>query len=102
MAQFEDANGSLITYYNYNVDYASGENFNQLGYVTLVGDNFNYAAPAGVSYTGNLFVTAPVFPTLPADMASNITFPSDTAITDIVLLLADAILGKTHFEVVSG
>ena len=101
MAQFQDADGSLITYYNYNVDYASDVNFNQLGYVTLVGDNFNYAAPNAASYTGNLFVTTPTFPTLPADMASSITFPSETAIDDIVLFLSQAILGKTEFQVVS-
>ncbi len=101
MAQFQDANGSLISYYNYNVDFSSDQNFNQLGYVTLVGDNFNYAAPNGASYTGNLFVTTPTFPTFPADMADPITFPSETAIDDIVLFLSQAILTKEPFQVVT-
>jgi len=101
MAQFQDDNSSLITYYNYNVDYASDVNFDQLGYVTLVGDNFNYAAPNAASYTGNLFVTTPTFPTFPASMDDPITFVSDTSIDDIVLFLSQAILGKEVFEAIS-
>lgn len=94
--QFQDDNDSLITYYNYNVDFASDQNFNQLGYVVLQGDTFHYTAPAPDldTYNGNLFVTAPTFPTFPASMATAITFPSVTFIDDLCSLLTEVLVGK--------
>ena len=97
-AQFQDDNDSLISYYNYNIDFDSGTNYNQLGYCCLVGDDFSYRAPAPDldSYSGNLFVTVASFPTLPASMADDITFPTTTVIDDLCSLLAQAILGKVQ------
>lgn len=98
-AQFQDDNGSLITYWNYNIDQDSGQNFRQLGYVVMQGDNFNYTAPAPTtSYSGNLFVTVPSFPTFPADLADPITFPSTATVDDVVITLAEAIMGKVDFQ----
>ena len=102
-AQFQDDNDSLISYYNYNIDFDSGTNYDQLGYVVMRGDDFYYRAPSPdlSDYSGNLFVTVPSFPTLPASMADDITFPSETAIDDTVLFLAQAILGKEAYQVVT-
>lgn len=101
MGQFTDDNGSLITYYTYNIDASSGVNFQQLGYVCLDGDTIKYTAPSPTldTYTGNLFVLAPTFPTLPASMASAITFPSAAIIDDVVLTLALAIGGNIKYAV---
>ncbi len=95
LSEFQDDVNSLITYYDYAVDADSGQNFRQLGYVWLQGDTFHYTAPnqdAG-DFTGDLYVNAPCFPTFPASMSSNITFPSVAVIDDIVLSLAAAIVG---------
>lgn len=99
LGEFTDADSSLITYYNYLSDYQSGQNYTQLGYLVLVGDNFKYTPPNGTntSYTGTLTAYSPCFPSLPASMASNITFPSDTIIDDIVVSLAAAIVGQLEF-----
>lgn len=98
--QFQDDNGSLITYYNYQIDAESGKNFNQLGYVWLQGDTFHYTAPSPTlnTYAGNLFVTCPTFPTLPGVMSDTITFPSETIIDDLVLALAAAITGNLSWD----
>ena len=101
-ANITDANDSLVTYYNYGADYNSGANFSQLGYLVLESDAFQYTAPAPdlATYTGNIFISVPTFPTFPADMADPITFPSETAIDDIVLFLANAILGREMYQIV--
>lgn len=93
-ADFQDANNSLIAYIPYYVDYASGVNFSQLGYVTIQGDNFLYRAPApNSSYTGNLYVTAVTLPTLPANWSTTLTIGPDT-VNDIVIALAEALKGN--------
>jgi hypothetical protein len=94
---FTDDDNSLVTYFNYAADFNSGANYNQLGYCYVQGDNFVYTAPApSVSYTGNLFVTAPSVPAI----SSTMTFPSEATIDDVVLLLARAIRGEIKFETV--
>lgn len=102
-AQFQDDNNSLITYYNYNIDFSSDQNYRQLGYVVMQGDNFEYTAPAPDldGYDGNLYVTVPSFPTFPNNMASAITFPSESVVDSIVLFLSFAILGKEGYQVVT-
>lgn len=68
-ADFEDEEGSLISYIEYNID--NRQLFTQLGYVRVVGDTFDYNLPdAGGAYTGDLYVTAvsvPEFPATPTD-----------------------------------
>lgn len=98
-AQFQDENGSLITYYNYNIDADSGQNFQQLGYVVMNGDTFVYTAPNSVAYDGDMYVTAATFPTFPASMSQSITFPSQGIIDDLCSLLAQAIVGKFELAV---
>ncbi len=93
-ANFADDRSSLITYYNYAVDFNSGENFQQLGYVYLDGGNFSYTPPNGGSYTGNLFVTTPSIPAI----TTSVTFPSSETSDDVILLLSQAIAGKIAFE----
>lgn len=101
-AQFQDDNDSLITYYDYNIDADSGQNYNQLGYVRMSDSNFLYTAPSPTldTYTGNLFVTVATFPTFPVSMASAITFPSVSTIDDIVLAGAAAITGKLEYTTI--
>lgn len=100
LGEFTDDNQSLITYYNYLTDWANDQNYATLGYVVLVGDSFQYREPSGTatSYTGDLNVYVPSFPTLPASMASNITFPSDTTIDDVVLSLGAALIGALEWS----
>ena len=95
MAQFADDNNSQITYFNYNIDADSGVTFLPLGYVRLDGDNFHYTAPSPTldTYTGNLFVTVPTFPTFGA-MSASITFPSMAIIDDLCSLLATTLVGQ--------
>ncbi len=102
VAQFQDDNSSLISYWNFNIDYDSGVNFRQLGYVVLRNSTFLYTAPAPdyATYSGSLFVTCPTFPTFPADMASDITFPSEETIDSLVTLLAEMILGNVRYDLV--
>lgn len=90
-ADFADDDGSLITYLDYAADYNSGQNFDQLGYVYIVGDNFNYTAPSpNQSYTGNLYVTVPSVPTV----TTSVTFPSTQVSDDVIYLISQAIQGK--------
>lgn len=98
-AQFQDPNGALITYFNYNID-QDGETYDQLGYVCMDGSNFKYKAPSPdfSNYSGSLYVTVATFPTFPADLSNSITFPSTTIIDDVVLTLGLAIIGKVQFE----
>lgn len=96
-ADFTDDNNALVTYYDYAVDFNSSTNFNQLGYVYVLADNFQYRQPGGASYTGNLFVTTPTAPAV----ATSMTFQSEQTIDDLVLLLAEAVMGKVNFEVVN-
>lgn len=95
LGQFQDVDDSLIVYYDYNIDYSSGQNFTQLGYVCMQGDNLHYTAPYPTldTYTDDLYVTCPTFPTFPTSMSDDITFPSTTVIDDIVQSLAEAIRG---------
>lgn len=93
-ADIQDANGSLVTYFDYASDYSSGQNYTQLGYMTVVGDEVRYTAPAPTtSYTGNLFLTVPSFPTFPADPADDIPMTAETT-DDVIRALAIAIQGK--------
>lgn len=97
-ANFADNNGSLITYYNFAADYNSGQNFNQLGYCYVEGDNFVYTPPNGTatSYTGNLFVTTPTIPAI----TTSVTFPSQATADDVILMLARAIRAEEKFEII--
>lgn len=99
-ADVTDANGSLVTYYNYGADYNSGVNFQQLGYLTLQGDTFLYTAPAPDfdAYSGNLYVTVATFPTL-TNMSSSITFPSESIIDDLCSMLAQSLTGEVKLAV---
>lgn len=94
MGQFTDDNNSQITYFDYNIDADSGVTFSQLGYVRLDGDNFHYRAPSPDfdTFTGNLYVLVPTFPTI-TNMASAITFPSTSTIDDLCSLLATTLVG---------
>lgn len=90
-ANFADENNSLITYYEYAADYNSGQNFDQLGYTMIVGDEFQYTPPAPTtSYTGDFYVTVASTPAI----TTSVTFPSEQTATDVVMLLASAIQGK--------
>ncbi len=102
-SEFADANDALISYMKYNIDQNSGQTFDQLGYVTLQDDNFKYRAPSPdlTSYSGDLYVTAPTFPTLPDAFTTTITFPSEATIDDVVALLALSLTGNQKFEVIS-
>lgn len=91
-ADFADDDDSLITYYEYASDYNSGQNYDQLGYVYITGDTFNYTAPSpNDPYTGNLYVTVPSVPTV----TTTVTFPSTQTANDVILALALAIQGAT-------
>lgn len=96
-ADFTDDNNALVTYYDYAVDFNSSTNFNQLGYVYVLADNFQYRQPGGASYSGNLFVTTPTAPAV----ATSMTFQSEQTVDDVVMLLAMAIVGKVNFDVVN-
>jgi len=100
LGEFTDDNNSLITYYNYLTDWGNDQNFAQVGYVVLVGNSFKYQEPNGTatSYSGNLNVYGPCFPVLPASMASDIPFPSDTTADDVVLALAAALVGTLEWS----
>lgn len=100
-ADITDTNGSLVTYLDYSTD--AQQTFTQLGYVWLVDDDIHYRAPSPDldTYSGDLYVTCPVFPTLPSDTSQAISFPSEATVDDIVLFLASAIMGSEKFEIVS-
>lgn len=101
-ANITDENNSLVSFMNYPID-ATNETFNQLGYAWLVGDTLRYRAPSPDldAFDGDLYVTVPTFPTFPVSMQSNLTFPSEATIEDVVLFLAMAITGQEKYEVVS-
>lgn len=101
LADITDTNNSLVAYLNYSTD--AQETFTQLGYAWLVDDELHYRAPSPDldTYSGNLYVTCPVFPILPSNTGDPVTFPSDATIDDIVLFLSQAIIGNEKFEVVS-
>lgn len=98
-ADFQDSlNNKCIAWLPYAVDYNSGVTFSQIGYVTIVGDNFNYRAPApNQSFTGTLYVTAPTMPTIPSNWATEIDMDADVA-QDVILSLAYAIRGEYSFD----
>lgn len=96
-AQFQDSNNSLIAWTPYAVDYSSGVNYTQIGYVTVVGDAFSYRAPApNQSFTGNLFVTVQTFPTITTTWSADIAM-TQTTTDDVVIALSQALLGKYEF-----
>jgi len=97
-ANITDDNNSLVTYYEYASDYNSSVNFTQLGYAFLQGNSLKYTAPAPDfdTYSGNVYITSPVLPTVGATM----TFPTEETIDDIILMLARAIRGEEKFSVV--
>lgn len=99
-ADITDENGAMVTYFDYTADFDSSANFNQLGYLCIQGDTFRYRAPSPdlETYSGELYVTVPSFPELPASMASAITFPTESVIDDLVLFLSQALLGKESYE----
>lgn len=96
-----DNNGALVTYLDYQVD--TNATFNQLGYLWIEGDTFHYRSPAPDldGFDGTLTITCPTFPTLPSHMTQVIPFPSQASADDVVLFLAQAILGKESFQVVT-
>ncbi len=94
IADFTDANNALVTYYDYPVDFNSSANFNQLGYVFVLDDNFQYRQPGGASYSGNLFVTTPQAPAV----ATSMIFQSEQTVDDVILALSLAIRGQLTFE----
>jgi len=99
-ADFADSNSSkCIAWLPYAVDYNSGVTFSQIGYVTIVGDDFNYRAPApNQTFTGTLFVTCPTLPTIPSNWATEIDLDDDIA-DDIIITLARAIRNEVVFDV---
>lgn len=102
-ANLSDDNGAYISYFSYAVDATSGVTYDQLGYLWISAiDTFSYRAPSPdfTDYTGNLFVSCPCFP-LFGNMSDSIEFPSTATIDDLVLVLANAILGKESFQVVT-
>ena len=57
-ADYQDSNGSLISYFDYPIDSNSGQNYTQLGYISVVGSNIYYTEPApgtSTSYSGTLY-----------------------------------------------
>jgi len=101
-ADFQDSsNNKCITWFPYAVDYNSGVTFSQIGYVTIVGDDFNYRAPApNQNFTGSLYVTVPSMPTISSNWATPIDIDSTTA-DDIILALALALRGEMTFDGIS-
>lgn len=101
-ADFQDSlSNKCIAWMPYAVDYNSGTTFSQIGYVTIVGDNFNYRAPApNQNFTGSLYVTVPTMPTIPSSWSDNIDIDDDTA-DDIALSLALAIRNEYSFDGIS-
>ncbi len=96
-AEFQDEDGSLIAYLDYNIDL--NQKFDQLGYVVMSGNNFNYSPPSPTtSYTGDMFVSVPSYPEIPGDPNDPIPFPSDATADDVVINLALAIRGDIKFE----
>lgn len=95
-ADITDDNNAKVTYYNYATDYNSTVNFTQLGYCYVLGDLIKYTAPAPdlAAYSGDLFITSPVLPTI----GTSVTFNTEEVADDVVLLLAKAIRGEQTFE----
>ena len=100
-ANITDENDSLVTYFNYQID--TNQTFDTLGYLWLEGDTFHYRAPSPDldDFDGDLYVTVQSFPEFPASMASDIEFPSQATAEDVILFLAQAILGKEGYQVVT-
>lgn len=99
-ADWEDVDGSLISYFDYPADVNSGQNYDQLGYVSVVGDIVNYTPPSpgtSTSYTDNLFVTVPCFPIFPVSMASDIPMTDETT-DNVILTMSLAIRGQLKFD----
>lgn len=101
-ADFQDSSSNkCIAWMPYAVDYNSGVTFTQIGYVTIVGDNFNYRAPSpNQSFTGSLYVTVPTMPTIPTSWSTDIDIDATTT-DDVILTLALALRGEMTFDGVS-
>ncbi len=102
-ANISNNDNDLITYFDYAVDANSGETYDQLAYLWIVGDTFHYrgTAPLLAGWNGNIVISCPSFPVFPPSLNDNIPFPSTATIDDLVLLLANAILGKEPFQIVT-
>lgn len=99
-ADYQDSNGSLISYFDYPIDSNSGQNYTQLGYISVVGSNIYYTEPApgtSTSYSGTLYMTVPSFPVFPASMASTIPMPVEIT-DDVILTLSLALRGQIKFD----
>lgn len=95
-ADFRDSqNFNLISFINYDLDYNSS-NFNQLGYVRVVGDDFLYVKN-GANYSGTLTVTVPSVPALPSDPTTNVSIKLD-ALEEVIYTLALGLRGDLKFE----
>jgi hypothetical protein len=94
-ADFRDAESfNLISFITYDLDF-NGSNFDQLGYVRVVGDNFIYVKN-GSNYTGNLTVTVPNIPDLPSDPTDDVDIKIDT-LEEVIYTLALALRGEITF-----
>ena len=96
-ADWQDDNRSFISYFDYPVDANSGQNFSQLGYVSLTGSTLTYTSPVTNPYSGNLYLTVPCFPVFPVSMASDIPITDDVA-EDVITLMALGIRGQVKFD----
>lgn len=98
-ADFQDSlNNKCIAWLPYAVDYNSGTTFTQIGYVTIVGDNFNYRAPApNQNFTGSLFITVPTTPAIPTAWTDELDV-TDVATNDIILSLSYAMKAQYSFD----
>ncbi len=98
-ADFQDSlNNKCIAWLPYAVDYNSGVTFTQIGYVTIVGNDFYYRAPSpNQSFTGSLYVTVPSMPTIPSSWSTEIDIGENMA-DDIIIALAKALRGELVFE----
>ncbi len=99
-ADFQDSlSTKCIAWMPYITDYDSGTTYSQLGYVGIVGDNFQYRAPApNQSFTGSLYVTVPTMPTITSNWSTELDIDDDVA-DDIVFNLAKAI--RNELEIIA-
>lgn len=101
-AQVTDENDSLVSFMTYSTD-TGASTFTQLGYCWVSGDNIEYKAPSPdlQTYSGDLYMTVPSFPTIPSSFDDPIEFPSSSTVDDVVSTLALTITGNEKFEVIS-
>ncbi len=99
-ADITDGNGfSLITYLDYSTD--AQETYNQIGYLWIVTNTFFYRAPAPDldTYSGDMVIQCPSFPDFPNSMAQDMVLPSFSTADDLVLTLAQALMGEVKLAV---